>query len=58
MMMTSTVLDDSQAMRDGKYEAGKAVLRLKVDMFSPNPTMWDPIAYRIKVCRASLPLFC
>jgi glutaminyl-tRNA synthetase len=29
--------------------AGKAVLRLKIDMTSPNPTLWDPVAYRIKL---------
>lgn len=28
--------------------AGKATLRLKIDMTSDNPTLWDPVAYRIK----------
>ena len=35
-------------MKVGKYEEGRAVLRLKIDMMSPNPTLWDPVAYRIK----------
>lgn len=35
-------------MRDGCYAAGAATLRLKIDMHSPNPSMWDPVAYRIK----------
>lgn len=35
-------------MRKGKYEEHAAVLRLKVNMDSPNPCMWDPVAYRIK----------
>eukprot|EP01098_Paradermamoeba_levis_P006328 TRINITY_DN2627_c0_g3_i4.p1 TRINITY_DN2627_c0_g3~~TRINITY_DN2627_c0_g3_i4.p1 ORF type:complete len:798 (+),score=353.20 TRINITY_DN2627_c0_g3_i4:43-2394(+) len=37
-----------QAMKDGKLEAGSVVLRLKIDMTSPNPCMRDPVAYRIK----------
>jgi len=35
-------------MRKGKYEQGKATLRMKMDMSSPNPNMWDSVAYRIK----------
>lgn len=35
-------------MRKGKYEEGKAVLRVKGDMNSPNPNMRDFLAYRIK----------
>ena len=35
-------------MRLGKYEASKATLRMKMDMTSPNPNMWDQVAYRIK----------
>ena len=30
-------------MRKGKYEAGAATLRLKMDMTSPNPNMWDQV---------------
>jgi glutaminyl-tRNA synthetase len=41
-------LREFDAMRAGKYEEGKATLRLKIDMTSPNPTLWDPVAYRIK----------
>ena len=35
-------------MRLGKYEASAATLRMKMDMTSPNPNMWDQVAYRIK----------
>jgi glutaminyl-tRNA synthetase len=35
-------------MREGRYAEGTAVLRLKMDWSSPNPNMWDLIAYRIK----------
>lgn len=35
-------------MRDGKLEDGKAVLRAKIDMASPNINMRDPTLYRIK----------
>jgi glutaminyl-tRNA synthetase len=35
-------------MRDGKLEDGKAVLRAKIDMASPNINMRDPALYRIK----------
>jgi len=35
-------------MRRGKYETNGATLRMKMDMLSPNPNMWDTIAYRIK----------
>lgn len=35
-------------MRKGKYDANAATLRLKMDMLSPNPNMWDQVAYRIK----------
>lgn len=37
-------------MRKGKFAEGEAVLRMKIDMTSPNPCMWDPVAYRIKYC--------
>lgn len=30
-------------MRKGKYEASAATLRLKMDMTSPNPNMWDQV---------------
>ncbi|EGC32483.1 glutamine-tRNA ligase [Dictyostelium purpureum] len=35
-------------MRQGKFEEGKAILRMKGDMKHPNPCMRDLIAYRIK----------
>eukprot|EP01133_Synstelium_polycarpum_P012925 gene12925-15182_t len=35
-------------MRTGKYEEGKAILRMKGDMKHANPCMRDMIAYRIK----------
>jgi len=35
-------------MRKGKYAANEATLRMKMDMLSPNPNMWDQVAYRIK----------
>ena len=38
-------------MRAGKYKDGEKVLRVKVDMSSPNMHMRDPIIYRIKHAR-------
>ena len=35
-------------MKKGKYAASDATLRLKMDMLSPNPNLWDQVAYRIK----------
>ena len=35
-------------MRAGAFAEGTASLRLKIDMRSVNPTLWDPVAYRIK----------
>ncbi|CAM9498023.1 unnamed protein product, partial [Phaeothamnion confervicola] len=35
-------------MRHGKFEENAATLRLKMDLGSPNPNMWDQVAYRIK----------
>ncbi|KAL1969912.1 hypothetical protein VTN77DRAFT_7421 [Rasamsonia byssochlamydoides] len=40
-------LAEFRAMRDGKYKAGEAALRLKQDITSPNPQMWDLFAWRI-----------
>ena len=34
-------------MKRGEYEEGKAILRLKQDMQSGNPFMWDLVAYRV-----------
>jgi glutaminyl-tRNA synthetase len=41
-------LADFAAMRAGRFDEGSATLRLKIDMAHANPTMWDPVAYRIK----------
>jgi len=35
-------------MSRGMYEEGKVSLRLKIDYKYVNPTMRDPVAYRIK----------
>ena len=35
-------------MRAGKFKEGEATLRMKMDLDSPNPCMWDLVAYRIK----------
>jgi glutaminyl-tRNA synthetase len=34
-------------MRLGKFEPHQATLRLKMDLTSGNPYMWDPVAYRV-----------
>ena len=35
-------------MRDGKYAEKEAFLRMKQDLTSGNPQMWDLSAFRIK----------
>jgi glutaminyl-tRNA synthetase len=35
-------------MRRGMYNEGEAFLRMKMDLCSPNPSMWDHCAYRVK----------
>ncbi|KAL7719490.1 glutamine--tRNA ligase [Entamoeba marina] len=35
-------------MCQGRFNEGEATLRMKMDITSPNPCMWDLIAYRIK----------
>ncbi|GJN91074.1 hypothetical protein Rhopal_004089-T1 [Rhodotorula paludigena] len=40
-------LSEFAAMRAGAYKPGEMVLRMKQDMQSSNPTMWDIIAYRV-----------
>jgi glutaminyl-tRNA synthetase len=37
-----------RGMKDGKYPDGSHVLRLKIDMASPNLNLRDPVIYRIK----------
>mmetsp|Transcript_64900 Transcript_64900/g.55069 ORF Transcript_64900/g.55069 Transcript_64900/m.55069 type:complete len:81 (+) Transcript_64900:1239-1481(+) len=34
-------------MKNGYYSEGEVTLRLKINMKSPNPTLRDPVAYRI-----------
>ncbi len=41
-------LDLFRRMRDGEFEDGAHVLRLKIDMASPNINMRDPVIYRIR----------
>lgn len=41
-------LDLFARMRAGEFEEGTHVLRLKIDMASPNLNMRDPVAYRIR----------
>ncbi|HSD61386.1 MAG TPA: glutamine--tRNA ligase/YqeY domain fusion protein [Burkholderiales bacterium] len=41
-------LDIFRRMRAGEFPDGKLVLRLKIDMASPNINLRDPVAYRIK----------
>lgn len=36
-----------EEMREGKYADGEKVLRVKIDMASPNMNMRDPVIYRI-----------
>lgn len=40
-------LDEFRKMRDGFYRPGEAILRMKQDLSSPSPQMWDLIAYRV-----------
>uniref|UniRef100_M4BBL4 glutamine--tRNA ligase n=1 Tax=Hyaloperonospora arabidopsidis (strain Emoy2) TaxID=559515 RepID=M4BBL4_HYAAE len=37
-----------EKMQWGEYGEGEACLRMKMDLGSPNPNMWDQVAYRIK----------
>ncbi|MGH8120200.1 MAG: glutamine--tRNA ligase/YqeY domain fusion protein, partial [Gammaproteobacteria bacterium] len=41
-------LDLFRRMRAGEFKDGAYVLRAKIDMFSPNINMRDPVIYRIK----------
>lgn len=40
-------LTEFRKMRDGAYKPGDAVLRMKQDIQSDNPQMWDLVAYRV-----------
>jgi glutaminyl-tRNA synthetase len=35
-------------MKDGEFKEKEACLRMKMDLTSGNPYMWDTIAYRVK----------
>lgn len=37
----SESLAEFKKMKEGYYEEGKAVLRMKMDMQNPNPQFWD-----------------
>lgn len=36
-----------RAMKDGHYKVGEATLRMKQDLTSDSPQMWDLVAYRV-----------
>lgn len=40
-------LTEFRKMRDGFYKPGEATLRMKQDIKSPSPQMWDLVAYRV-----------
>lgn len=40
-------LREFESMKDGKYAVGEATLRMKQDLESPSPQMWDLVAYRV-----------
>ncbi|KAG0680883.1 hypothetical protein C6P40_005126 [Pichia californica] len=40
-------LIEFRKMRDGFYKPGEATLRMKQDIDSPSPQMWDLVAYRV-----------
>ncbi|KAI5192660.1 glutaminyl-tRNA synthetase [Nematocida sp. AWRm77] len=40
-------LAEFEKMTRGEYEEGAAVLRMKMDMNSDNPQLWDLVAYRV-----------
>ncbi|PWA00282.1 hypothetical protein BB558_003666 [Smittium angustum] len=40
-------LEEFKKMKDGRYAAGEAILRMKMDLEDGNPQMWDLVAYRV-----------
>ncbi|KAF3403421.1 Glutamine--tRNA ligase [Talaromyces pinophilus] len=46
-------LSEFRAMRDGEYGPQEALLRMKQDLKSDNPQMWDLTAYRVIAPRKS-----
>ncbi len=43
----SESLTEFEKMRDGTYQPGDAILRMKQNLEDGNPQMWDLIAYRV-----------
>ncbi|OBA20665.1 glutaminyl-tRNA synthetase [Metschnikowia bicuspidata var. bicuspidata NRRL YB-4993] len=39
--------EEFEQMRDGRFQPGEATLRMKQDLESPSPQMWDLVAYRV-----------
>ena len=37
-----------ERMKEGHYPEKAAALRMKIDLSSGNPYMWDPVCYRVK----------
>ncbi|ABN66934.2 glutaminyl-tRNA synthetase [Scheffersomyces stipitis CBS 6054] len=40
-------LEEFRKMKNGGYAVGEATLRMKQDLESPSPQMWDLVAYRV-----------
>lgn len=40
-------LAEFRKMKNGEYKSGEATLRMKQDLTSPSPQMWDLVAYRV-----------
>lgn len=38
-----------ERMKDGEYPEKGACLRMKIDLSSGNPYLWDPVCYRVKL---------
>jgi glutaminyl-tRNA synthetase len=43
----SESLAEFEKMKDGGYQPGEAILRMKQDLTDGNPYMWDLVAYRV-----------
>lgn len=41
-------LREFERMKNGEYKEKEACLRMKMDLNSGNPYMWDTVAYRVK----------
>ncbi|CAI5760166.1 unnamed protein product [Candida verbasci] len=40
-------LSEFEKMKNGEYQVGQVTLRMKQDLNSPSPQMWDLVAYRV-----------